>query len=555
MGKLFAMSATTPTVALSNRAEPRPFIAPRHTLRDILTVVFRERRILLWTFSLIALGGALIALKLQTVYTAEARVLVLPSQEYMLRPDVGELSMNMGLGDDRIVRSETEIFKNPQLIERVIEDIGLSHLYPALSDPESDAEDIAGDNAAPAGQPPSGFMARLAEWWHTLFSSGTPQANMDPQQARRNARLNQAVIRFASQLEVLPVKDASVIELRFSNANAAIAAEALNQMILVYLEHRRSIFALSRVPLFIEQRNNFAQRLNSLEKDIEAFKMRHDISTFNDQKSLLLRQQSTLQNDQMDTSTRLREIEGRISTIREQMARTPRTIDLFADNTEQDARDTARATLVTLEARRNELLTKFSDTSKFITDLDDQIVKLRAILGNTPPKKSDSRRSGRNPLYDELDTDLTRRQSEAAALRARQQSLTGQIEEISARLAEFDRLERDFNALTLQRTLLEKNLQVYAQKAEEALIQEELDRQKSANVRVIENAQIPRQGSSLRKAVVVLALLGGLVIALVLAFLKDFFREVLISPEDAERSLELPVLVAVPLRESNGRRS
>ena len=62
---------------------------------------------------------------LGTVYVAGARVLVLPSRGYMLRQDVGEAATNLALGDDRIVRSETEIFNNSQLVERVIEDIGL----------------------------------------------------------------------------------------------------------------------------------------------------------------------------------------------------------------------------------------------------------------------------------------------------------------------------------------------------------------------------------------------------------------------------------------------
>ena len=67
-------------------------------------------------------------------------------------------------------------------------------------------------------------------------------------------------------------------------------------------------------------------------------------------------------------------------------------------------------------------------------------------------------------------------------------------------------------------------------------------------MRVIEQAQVPRQGRSLRGIVLALAVVGGLVMALALAFLKDFFREVLISPEDTERVLGLPVLVAVPLK-------
>ncbi|HRE53382.1 MAG TPA: hypothetical protein PLP22_01165, partial [Candidatus Competibacter sp.] len=89
-------------------------------------------RLILLTFGLIVALGLLAALKLGTVYTAEARLLVLPSRDYVLRQDVGETGVNMALGDDRIVRSETEIFNNSQLVERVIEDLGLERLYPDI---------------------------------------------------------------------------------------------------------------------------------------------------------------------------------------------------------------------------------------------------------------------------------------------------------------------------------------------------------------------------------------------------------------------------------------
>lgn len=519
---------------------PAPRIAARHTLRDVLIVVFRERRFILGVFSLILAAGVLVSLKLGTVYTAEARVLVLPSRDYVLRPEVGDLGVNMAMGDDRIVRSETEIFKNSQLVERVIEEIGLDQFYP--------------DSGVSGSEVQDSWLARRWRALRGLFGDAEPPAGAtgdlgpDPLAEQERKRLDQAVVRFTASLDVLPVKDSSVIHLTFSDRNPGIAADALNRLILVYLEQRRSVFELSRSQVFIQQRDNFAQRLNRAEQDLEAFKLKYDISAFADQKSLLLRQQAEVQNDKMDTATRLREVEGRLNTIRGQLATVPKDIPLYAESGQQDARDTARATLVTLEARRNELLTKFSETSKFITDLDDQLVKLRAIVTDTPPKQSLSRRTGRNPLYDELNADLVRREGEAAALGARQKSLDAQLTRLTQRLAEFDRLERDFNALMLQRTLLEKNLQTYAQKAEEALIQEELDRQKTANVRVIEQAQTPRQGRSLRMIVLTLALVGGLVIALALAFLKDFFREVLISPEDAERALRLPVLVAAALK-------
>ena len=516
------------------------FAPARHTLRDVLIVVFRERRLILWTFALVLVIGVLASLSLGTVYLAEARVLVLPSRDYMLRQDVGEAATNLALGDDRIVRSETEIFNNSQLVERVIEDIDLGRLYPDLAEPGSGHQES--------------WPARAWRAVRAVFRGSEPptdslgELGYDPAAEQQRKRMDQAVVRFTGRLDVLPVKDSSVIHLTFSDRNPEMAAEALNRLILEYLEHRRSVFEAPRSQLFLQQRDGFAQRLAKAEQELEAFKLKHDFSAFADQKSMVLRQQAEIQNDKMDTATRLREIEGRLTTINEQLATVPKEIDLYAESGQQDARDTARATLVTLEARRNELLTKFSETSRFIVDLDQQIAKLRAAINATPPKESVSRRSGRNPLYDELSAEQVRRGNEAAALRARQKALEGQLARVTERLAAFDRLERDFNAMMLQRTLLEKNLQIYAQKAEEALIQEELDRQKTANVRVIEQAQVPRQGRSLRGIVLALAVVGGLVIALALAFLKDFFREVLISPEDTERLLGLPVLVAVPLK-------
>ncbi|MGB2681830.1 MAG: hypothetical protein WBE39_11005 [Candidatus Competibacter sp.] len=531
---------TEPEIRASNgpRLTPlAPHVASRHTMRDVLIVVFRERRLILLTFGLIVALGLLAALKLGTVYTAEARLLVLPSRDYVLRQDVGETGVNMALGDDRIVRSETEIFNNSQLVERVIEDLGLERLYP----------DIDAGAGAQGAWPVRAWRTVLG-WFGAANPAGAPPSAAAPANERDRKRLNQAVVRFISKLEVLPVKDSSVIHLTFSHPDAAVAAEALNRLILAYLEQRYEVFSLSRSQVFNQQRDNFAQRLGKAEQDLEAFKLQHDFSAFADQKTMVLRQQAEIQNDKLDTGTRLREIEGRLAAIREQLNTVPKDIELYAESGQQDARDTARATLVTLEARRNELLTKFSETSRFITDLDQQIAKLRAIISATLPKESVNRRSGRNPLYDELSTEQVRRENEAAALRARQKSLDGQLARITERLGSFDRLERDFNTLMLQRTLLEKNLQIYAQKAEEALIQEELDRQKTANVRVIEQAQIPREGKSLRWMVLGLSLVGGLVAALALAFLKDFFREVLVSPEDTERVLGLPVLVAVPLK-------
>jgi uncharacterized protein involved in exopolysaccharide biosynthesis len=111
----------------------------------------------------------------------------------------------------------------------------------------------------------------------------------------------------------------------------------------------------------------------------------------------------------------------------------------------------------------------------------------------------------------------------------------------------FDRLEKKFNTLSLERELLEKNLRIYAQKVEEALVQEELDRQKMANIRIIEQPQT-NQPRSLKWPVLIFSLVGAIILALLMTFFKDFFRQVFTSPEDTERALGLPVLMTIPVK-------
>jgi uncharacterized protein involved in exopolysaccharide biosynthesis len=379
-------------------------------------------------------------------------------------------------------------------------------------------------------------------------SSGSAISNLVATAERR--QLDQAVVQFTSQLEILPIKDASVIFLAFSHPNPALATEALNSLILGYLNFRASVFSVSRSKIFIEQRDSFAQRFGKLEQDIEAFKLKNRISAFADQKSLLLRQQAEINNNRMDSATRLKEVEGRIEILRKQLTLIPKNIPLFVDNsTNQDSGDVARATRVTLEARRNELLTKCNENSKFITDMNEQIAKLNQIVAAALPKKSDSQRVGRNTLYDEINADFVKQESAVAALRAKYTALEQQFATVSSQLIQFDQLEKQINTLILERDLLEKNLRIYAQKAEEALVQEEIDRQKMANIRIIESPQAPRQARNLRKVMLIFSLLAAGLIALVLAFFKDFFRQVLITPEDAERSLGLPVLMAIPAKQ------
>jgi uncharacterized protein involved in exopolysaccharide biosynthesis len=540
---MIAMSSASSTETTGDRRrDQRPkaahMIASGYGLRDLLNTIFREKRLIFSVFLLTFAAGASIALRMKPIYTAQARMLVLPSREYTLNPEVGEFASSFGLGEERMIRSETEILKNATLVDAVIETLGIERLYPEMG-----RQSLFGSLTAPV-------TTKIGSWLSRAHPPASGVAGADdplPVDDHRK-RLHQAAAGFTANLDISVVKDSSVIGLTFSHPQADVAVAALNSLILEYLKFRTQVLLLPRSRMFIEQRDGFARRLDQIDQDIAAFKLKYNISEFADQRSLLLRQHAEINSNKMDTETRLHEIEGRLASLREQRATLPKQTPLYSDNMAQDSAGNTRAILASLEARRNELLTKFTPQSQFISDINEQITKLRESVATTPPLKSDSRRLGVNPVYEEINTDRLRQESAAAALRAKRASLDEQFVALTAQLTTFDQLEKEFNNLTLNREILEKNLRIYAQKVEESLLQEEIDRQKTANVRIIEEPYTG-QPRSIKFAVLVFSLIGAGIIAILLAFFKDFSRQVFVSPEDVERTLGLPVLVAISLND------
>src|SRR5512139_1198050 len=104
------------------------------TLRDLLTVLFKHRRkVLVVFFGVVAIVTALTFL-LPPSYEAKSSLLVRFGREYVYRPEIGATSeISMLQNQEELVNSEVQILNNREMIEKVIETLGLKTLYPGLS--------------------------------------------------------------------------------------------------------------------------------------------------------------------------------------------------------------------------------------------------------------------------------------------------------------------------------------------------------------------------------------------------------------------------------------
>jgi uncharacterized protein involved in exopolysaccharide biosynthesis len=96
----------------------------------------------------------------------------------------------------------------------------------------------------------------------------------------------------------------------------------------------------------------------------------------------------------------------------------------------------------------------------------------------------------------------------------------------------------------------EKNFQIYGDKMQEARIIDDMNRLKLANISVIQRAAVPiKPYKSHKKLNVALAILFGALSGIGFAFLSEKNSQGLLTPEIAERRLNLAVIAAIPYKE------
>jgi uncharacterized protein involved in exopolysaccharide biosynthesis len=495
------------------------FASPQVTLRDILTIVFFDRWAILVAFLVPVLLGVAAALVTRTTYEAEARLLVLLGREYVFRPEVGENVPGLSFDREQIVKAELEILGSRELKAEVIRTIGLEDMYPRIEK----------DQATDAMPVPA----------------GTGEGK------RRPRAMDLAIEQFEKNLKLAAVQGSNVIQLAFNHPDPQVAAEALNLLVRFYMDKRRDVFSQSRSAIIQDQRDQFGQRLQESEARIREFRARNNVANVDEQTSLLLRQEADQTSALLQLDERVRGLEAQAQGLKAQIAAMPAQILLSNDSSRAPALESARATLLSLELRRRDLLAKYKETSRVIADIDAQIAQARASMAEDKQRITDTVRRGRNPVLDDLERDLARLEAEVKGARARRAEIEANIAKLKERLAGLAEQQQAFRALERERALLEDAYRTYTRRLEEAKITDEFDRSKSANVRIIASAEPPSEGRSLRLPIMAAAIFLGLVTALATAFVVAQMRQTFLTPEDTERVLGLPVLLAVPLRDRN----
>jgi len=474
----------------------------RYAPTDFITLLWRERWLMLAVFLVIMVLGVAFATTLKKTYTANSSLFVRLGQEYVYEPRAGDAARGAVPDVDQVIQSESEILGSGELRERVIRKLGFATVFP----------DAAAKYAA-----------------------------ANPEQKRKMIAQGRDSVGRSLKIETAP--DNSIIRLSYQHQDPETAEKVLNTLLEEYLIYRRSLLINDDDKVLARQRDTFEQRLAETDTAYQAFLQTNDIGDFTAQKTALTQLQAQTEAQKYSIDAQLQDRQGRLAAVQAELARTPAEAVLYRD---QDM--SASSKLAQLKLDREGLLARYLPNAQPVRDIDAQIAQLEQGVASGRTNGEGARRSGPNPIWQTLQSTRNDLSAEVAALRQSQGAYAMQVQEVNERLLRLAQLEPQFNQLTRDRDVLSANVRDFTVKEQQDQAQRQMSAESSDNIRIVQRAVAPSQGKSLQKPVFVLAFLFAAFTAACAGLVRMLLRPGLQTPASASRTLGLPVLATASVK-------
>src|SRR5882672_10680317 len=471
------------------------------TTREILSIVFREKRKLIGIF--VMLFGLVVgyAYTIKPYYDASTRLLVKTGREFQVRADTNQqVASAPTVTKAEIVNSEIQILTSRDLIEAVINKIGADRLYPGLG--------------------------------------GSSEHVIDA-----------AIRAFYADLKVVPVELADVIEATYRNADRERAVEALRVLVDLYQKKHAEMFSDPRYKFLEQQSKEYDDQLATVAQKISALRTSRSLFDVEAQRAKLIEDRNSVNGILQQLKSQSIDAHKRIEFLTSRLKATPALVP--AGETAADVVEQAKARMLDLQVKAQQLRERYVGEVKPLKDAETEMAGLKQFVDRSDPshRKTWSQRNG---AYDDMVLSLNRAQADAAPLDQQIALRTQEAAAVEAKLRDLEEGAKSLTEMERERRTLEELGHTYRTRYEEARMTEDLDRQRTVSVSVISKPDASLRPAGPRHLPLIL---GGFLIGLIgaagMLVYTLVFRQTLITVESVERIIGLPVLASVPAGNDN----
>lgn len=492
-------------------------VKPTHsfTLRDLVGLTFRRRRLIILAFVGLMAGSVLAILILPPTYEAEMKILVQRDRVdpvVSTEPNVSESDRNLTLDE---ITSEVELFQSRDSLEKTVVDCGLY-------------------------EPRNPWSLGAIEL-RVLGALG-----MAPD---RQTRVYKAVLKMeAKDLQVIPLNASDIIKVTYQSQSPQLAAQVLKELGDLYLaKHTRIRRPQGTSDFFQQQAQQYKKELEASEGQLVNFTNKTGVVTADFEKQVALQKINdfdlTLQQTRAsiaETATRLRTLESEDGAV---PARVTTQIKV-ADNPQLMAN--LKTTLLDLELKRTELLERFDPSYPLVQEVERKISEARTAIAEAEKRGIREETTDQDPAHAWIKTEMAKTQADLTGLEARASAMSGALKTLETRARELQ------DESVVQQDLLrtakanEENYLLYYRKREEASIADALDQRKIINAAVAQPPIPPLVPASLPTGIkLLLAVVIATLVSVGLGFLMEYLDPSFRTPEDVIEYLDIPLLATV----------
>jgi uncharacterized protein involved in exopolysaccharide biosynthesis len=473
-------------------------------------VLFRRRKVFAWVAVGVLVGCVLYA-AFGTSYEASMKILVRRgrAEAPVSAGENAPLDLTRMAVTDEELNSEVELLRDREVLRKVVEETG----------------------------------AGGRDWFHFMRLGEGP-----------GARIERATRRLANKVNVEPMKKTNLIAIRYKASDPESAERVLQSLAKAYVEKHTSVHRPAGESRFFEQQMNEARaELEQSQQELQRFSESHGAVAAALQRDLALQKLSEVDANQRQTGIELAETQRRISALKSLLPNLPERATTQVRNADNpELLKALKASLLELELKRTQLLTKFEPTHRLVQEVDHQIEQAEEAVKQESLHPLRDETSDQNTHFEWAKSELEKASVQASALQARQAAARQQTAAYQnvAEKFEADAMTQE-HLLSDEKAALENYL-LYVKKQQEARMNDALDEQGIVNVAVAEWPVVPALPVVSVPMVLALGFLAAGAAGTTAAFIADYIDPAFRDAEDVRAYLNAPVLASLP-RGARGR--
>lgn len=474
--------------------------------RDLIAIGFRHKRPITIVFCAIVVGAILAAIILPAEYQTTTKFLVEHQRlDPVVSPDKDPGVIKMDVPEEEL-NSEVELVQDGDVLRQVVVTAGLQN---------------------------------RKSIWNYLWVRGSEQK-----------RIAKAVERLRKDLQVAVVHKSDLISVTYTCDDPQLAVKVVKALDEAYLQKNLAVHhPEGEFKFFDQQTETYKKNLADAEEQLKSF------STQDGGVSPLLARDITLQK-MSDFTASLQQVyadiastEQRIDALEKQSGSTPERL-----TTQMRAVDAAqvlqslKTTLMTLEMKRTELLTKYKPTYPLVLEVEKELADTRASIAREEAKPVRDETTDRNPTYAWINEELAKARADLSGLQARAAAIRATVGQYQNKAHTLDQKNIAQQDLLRRVKTEEENYLLYQKKREEARMTDALNRSRILNVSVAEEPVLPSVPTNSPWTVLLLGTLLAMSVSVGMAFTLEYTDSSFRTPTEVTSELSIPVLAAVPFK-------